>query len=609
MQYDPDKYQYVMQAVKQLRGQMNINAITSWDGEWSSSVTNWSSSIQNEKTDFAMWNATTSTNTADILKSVNSTLNSNDVASTASEQMASIENDMFNLQNRLKNLKKEANTVFKWDVPQYIVNAYIANRTAEIQDQLWVLENRYNAAYSRYQNEWEKTKWEAEFDLKKQELEIKKQNAIIDNWATKQGTALKWADLNWTTNGTTPLSTLSVQEAMNVLSDFSSSYATGSHWGQCGEFVKKYLAQIGVNLPNMSSITAKQSLIDDSITEPNQWDVVIMSSTNYPENWHMAIVEWIDDDGTIHLLESNWNGDEQVHRRTISPNDKKILGYYRPSWTGTPSWSNGGQFTRKDWVVFDMSDTPTYNSLTYDQQNVVQQLLNLNKNPNTITKRQYWDDFEKILSAVKEINPAWTEDDFKQMSAYRTQWNKWANWGWISRNATSVKAAKELYEMVDTLDNIPNMTLNQLINASEQEFGWTKIAWFKTKLEGMIVEAAGALKWWNAANSDQDIQRMNNILDTKMSKWQIKTAIKELVNLLYWKNESEAQTYWELVLTKPKPIWVDEVTDWMYDDLWITTIPQYYNYSPNGWWYAMWQTMNGSNNLSNDEMVNNIFTY
>jgi hypothetical protein len=29
MQYDPDKYQYVMQAVKQMRGQMNINAITS----------------------------------------------------------------------------------------------------------------------------------------------------------------------------------------------------------------------------------------------------------------------------------------------------------------------------------------------------------------------------------------------------------------------------------------------------------------------------------------------------------------------------------------------------------------------------------------------------
>jgi hypothetical protein len=114
-------------------------------------------------------------------------------------------------------------------VPQYIVNAYVANRTAEIQDQLSILENRYNAAYSRYQNEWEQTKWKAEFDLKKQELELKKQSANLDEWSTRQGIALKWADLNGTTNGTTPLSTLQAQEALNVLSDFSSSYPTNSH--------------------------------------------------------------------------------------------------------------------------------------------------------------------------------------------------------------------------------------------------------------------------------------------------------------------------------------------------------------------------------------------
>ena len=45
----------------------------------------------------------------------------------------------------------------------------------------------------------------------------------------------------------------------------------------------------------------------------------------------MAIVESIDDDGTIHLLESNWDNDELVHRRTIKPSDSKILGYYRPT--------------------------------------------------------------------------------------------------------------------------------------------------------------------------------------------------------------------------------------------------------------------------------------
>ena len=29
MQYDPAKYEYVQQSIKQLRGQMNINSITS----------------------------------------------------------------------------------------------------------------------------------------------------------------------------------------------------------------------------------------------------------------------------------------------------------------------------------------------------------------------------------------------------------------------------------------------------------------------------------------------------------------------------------------------------------------------------------------------------
>ncbi len=62
----------------------------------------------------------------------------------------------------------------------------MSNRTAEIQDQMSILENRYNAAQSRYQQEWERTKWAAEFDLKKQELQLKRENADLDNWSTRQ---------------------------------------------------------------------------------------------------------------------------------------------------------------------------------------------------------------------------------------------------------------------------------------------------------------------------------------------------------------------------------------------------------------------------------------
>lgn len=614
MQYDPAKYQEVKQAEKQIRGQMNINSITSGEWEWNSSVTNWSSSLQNEKTSFATSNANWVTNTADILKSVNSTLNSNDVASTASEQMASIENDMSNLQNRLKNLRKEASTVFKWDVPQYIVNAYISNRTAEIQDQLSVLENRYNAAYSRYQNEWEQTKWKAEFDLKKQELELKKQSANLDEWSTRQGIALKWADLNGTTNGTTPLSTLQAQEALSVLSDFSSSYPTNSHWWQCWAFVKKYLASIGVNLPNMSSIDSKKSLIDDSITDPSDWDIVIMSSKNYPQNWHMAIVESVDDDGTIHLLESNWNWDEQVHRRTIKPWDKSILWYYRPTgwtqWTSL-SWQQWWNWTRRDGETFNLDNAPTYNSLSYDQQNTVKWLLNLSINPATITKRQYWDDFEKILSAVTEINPNWQAADFWQADKVKKEWNTSTKNGSNSRNGTAIATAKELYEMSDLLWNTKFTDWNNMMNYLKKKLSNENFIRFRVKLWTLASEYAWALKGNNAAPTEKEIEEARQQIAENLSGWGIKAAAIEMTRSLYNKNANEADNYANVTLEKPNLIVTEDVADWMYDVAWITSLPEYYNYTPS-WWWAVASKSNswgGTSSTYSPQMTQNLFNY
>ena len=610
-EYNPAKYEEVQQQIRQLKWQMTINSITNGD---TYPTFNNGNAITNDISDFAITNSNSSTSSADILRSVNSSLSSNDAASTASETMASIESDMAVLQNRLKNLKKEAQTVFKWDVPQYIVNAYMANRTAEIQDQMSILENRYNAAQSRYQQEWERTKWAAEFDLKKQELQLKKENADLDNWSTRQWIALKWAELNGTTNWVTPLSTLSVQESMNILSDFSSSYANNSYGGQCGTFVKRYLSQLWVNLPNVSSLSSKMSLIDDSITEPNQWDVVIMNSTKYPENWHMAIVESIDDDGTIHLLESNWDNDELVHRRTIKPSDSKILGYYRPTgWnasSGNYEWKNVSNwvFTRNDGLEFDVASSVLFNSLSDTDKKTVIWLLNLQTDPNSLTTRMWYDKWQaqKLINAAQDINPAWKQDDFSNGQKVRQRWEKGKQWGWISRNWTAMKAAKELYEMADEIDKFPSMTLNWLKNAAAEEFWDPKIVKFKTTLEWFVTEAAGALKWWNAANATQDVARMDEILNNKMTKEQIKTSIRQLVDLLYGKNESEAMSVWEATFIKPNTPWIKDVADWMYDELWIRGQEVYYNYTPNGWWSVVWQA---NSNLSNDDMIYNIFSY
>ena len=589
MQYDPAKYQEVQQQIKQLKWQMTINSITNWDAY---PTFNNGNAVTNDISDFATTYSNWTTSTADILKNVNSSLSSNDAASTASETMASIESDMAVLQNRLKNLKKEANTVFKWDVPQYIVNAYISNRTAEIQDQMSILENRYNSAQSRYQQEWERTKRAAEFDLKKQELAMKRESMALDDWSTRQWIALKRAALNGTTNWTTPLSTLTLQESMNVLSNFSSSYANNSYGWQCGTFVKRYLSQIGVNLPNVSSLDSKMSLIDPSITDANDGDVVIMTSSKYPNNWHMAIVESVDDDGTLHLLESNWNNDELVHRRTVSPNDKSILGYYRPTWWSSSSSAyegknvSNGIFTRNDGLQLDVGSSVLFNSLNDTDKKTVIWLLNLQTDPNSLTTRMWYDkgQAQKLLNAAQDINPAWKQDDYSNWQKVRQQWEKGKQWGWISRNWTAMKAAKELYEMADEIDKFPSMTLNWLKNAAAEEFWDPKIVKFKTTLEWFVTEAAGALKWWNAANATQDVARMDEILNQKMTKNQLKTSIRQLVDLLYGKNESEAMSYGEATYLKPNTPRIKEVADWMYNDLWIRGQEIYYNYTPDGWW-------------------------
>lgn len=354
MQYDPAKYNEVQNQVKALRWQMNINAIASWSGDYNTVATNWSSSLANEKANFATSNSNLTTTTADILKNVNQSLSSNVNASSASETMASIENDMATLQNRMKNLKKEANQIFKWDVPQYIVNAYVANRTAEIQDQLSILENRYNAAYSRYQTEWEQTKWQAEYQLKKEELDIKRQTANIDNWATQQGVMINWAKLAWTTWGsstwlswnsvpTTSLSREQISSSIDDLVNACNNWQLGN--AQCAAWIQKYyLPTLGVSLWTLSKYSEKQAICnEDKSYTPQKWDIVVMSSTSAPENWHMGIVVWVEWDKLTYL---DWNGTVQngtwtetawIHTTKLS--SSSIYGYYNPTKQSEPVWT------------------------------------------------------------------------------------------------------------------------------------------------------------------------------------------------------------------------------------------------------------------------------
>lgn len=567
MQYNPQKYEEVQTAIKQLKWQQTINSITNW--EWD--VVTVENTTNGDMAEFAESNSNSMNSVSQILKSVQSTLESNNTAMSAQELMWTIENDMMRLQDRMKNLKKEASQVFKWDVPQYIVNAYVANRTAEIQDELQILENRYNAAYDRYKTELSYAQWQEEMSIKRDELQIKKESSTLDNYLTSLNIKIKQKEL-W--------SNYTQEEIQSIFDEFVSTYTEwmdlwAIQW-QCWAFVKKYLSSIWINLPNISSIDSKKALIDESITEPTEWDIVIMSSPTHPENWHIAIVSSIDDDWTIHLLEANRNDDHKVHTtRTVKPWDKNILWYYRPQ--AVTAWKKQDSFTRKDGTVFDLSDTPTYDTLSYDQQNIVQQLINLNKNPSTITKRQYWDDFEKIMSAVKEINPSWSDADFGQADKVKKERNTSSKNGSNSRNATATATAKEIYDFADEYWNMQWKDYNAMVNWFRNRASDPKYSRLAVKVQTLASEFAWALKWWNAAPTEQEIQDAKSIISTSLSSGWMKAVAEEMARQLYNKNVTEADNYRNVTLEKPNSIRIWDIAEWLEDVVWVD-ISSYYNY-------------------------------
>lgn len=177
--YYPDMAAQVDQKVKEMKWQDTVNAIASGKAI---TTTADKTDVSWQATSYAVSNASGSTTATQLLQWINSILESNDTAKSAEELMGSIEKDMATLKNKMKNLKSEASNIFKWDVPDYLVNAYINNKSQEIQNQLSILEDRYNAAYNRYKTELSHAEWEAEYKLKKENLEL-------DWWKAKNTTS------------------------------------------------------------------------------------------------------------------------------------------------------------------------------------------------------------------------------------------------------------------------------------------------------------------------------------------------------------------------------------------------------------------------------------
>lgn len=596
--------------------QQNVTAIASgWEVMTDADYTDTS----NENTSYAVNNSTASVSATQLLKSIDSILESSDTAKSAQDLMGSIEKDMATLKNRLKNLKTEASKAFKWDVPDYIVNAYVNNRTQEIQNQLSILEDRYNAAYNRRRAEASDAQWEAEYQLKKDSLALDERKAKNNTTSTSSTTSSNYtvAERN---NNPTNMTVWFMQRAWAELGvDYEIS--SDSFWSNGKQLYYAKLLwdpiETTIRILDKAIANGKNPFNTTSWSYINElWLTVDKWNKMSQEDKEKKVKEWLhyewwNMDNMAYYVTQRWvtqsfNEDHAFYYQKFLDADytalsrpektAKILGYgtvdnFRAA---AEAWKKAEKkrieeqaankpavWKRKDWAEFDISDTPTYDTLTYDQQNIVQQLLNLNKNPATVTKRQYWDDFERILSAVKEINPNWSDSDYWQADKVKKEWNTSSKNGSNSRNGTAIATAKDIYDIADEFGNVKWKDWNGMLNKLKWKLSDEAYTKLLINLEVLASEYAWALKGNNAAPTEQEINDKKEIIAANLGAWAMKEAAIQIAWTLYNKNANEADNYKNVTLVKPPLVVTNDVADWMYDVAWIKSLPDKYQYTPN----------------------------
>ena len=570
-QYYPEFVAEIEAEKKKLLTQKNVNAISNWD----EMVTNteWQSNINNNINNFAASNATSTKSSAEITKDVNNAMAQSQTANEASETMAWIEEDMAILKNRLKNLRQEANAAFKWDVPDYLVNAYINNKTQEIQNQMSILEDRYNAAYQRYTTELQQKQWEKEYELKKEQLQLERDEFNHKKWmdtngvssSTKSTTSSTATKNEWDSFEVTTLSDEQVAAAVDQLRDM---YDNWKLWkAQCAAWIQKYyLPMLWISLPNISSMENKKKLINtnESYT-PKRWDLIILKGSS-AEYWHIGIVMWVKSDWTIEYLD--WNGSlwkdgkwtETVAVHGINPNSSSIVWFRNVNkW----KWQSSSYNT--EWTDFDYTNFENFMKAT-------------SKSEKEAIAAQYWTDLYWMTQIARNAlsnrksNSWWSYTPGERVSFVWDDWKTITYAEWVAKddsrlnmawfdpilwfNPIYAKTYKWIMEWkIDVADAAKNMWITEDQLRSEVRNYWTHQAesgWVdeESSYSASLLDLFAKL-YNEAANSNWDVDFR------RIKDWQPNTYR----NLIY-KQIKSAMTLEKMVEARSQNIWFWQVTEW-----------------------------------------------
>lgn len=336
MEYNPTMYQQIQDELKKIQAWDNTNAIAS--GEKTTSTTQASTSATNTWVDtWAEWISTSPQQTWDVINSISETMSNNQVASTATQEMLNMNAQIAEYEEKINNLQSEARKAFKWDVPQYVYDAYVSNKRQQYQSEINKLQSRYTAALDLYKTELSNAQWQKEMELKYLQYQ---QNVSNDNWTRYYQSQQLLQDsikrVNWAAYKVDPTTWTYVQltdqtaynaytaDVSNLIQWYTSQFYEWKDFGQCEVFTDNFTeATTGLRMEwadgrSWTYASEKLSYVNDVV--PAVWSVIVAAWWAYDSTyWHTMLITWYDPSTWImNLMWSNSNWDQKIHTSTTT---------------------------------------------------------------------------------------------------------------------------------------------------------------------------------------------------------------------------------------------------------------------------------------------------
>lgn len=356
--YNPEKYQMLQEYQKKQEALDQINMIAS--GNFTDGNTNLQDQTGNSINNYLNETVANAGLDANARMDLDTSLSQNQWIINYAEKMSYYQAQINQLDQTIGSLAEDARRQLSKsmgeNVPEYMIQNYINNRSKKLYKQRDNLMNQYKYYKGVYeaQVEQEATAWERNY--KNRQLQLQQDKA---DWDKAYNLAKLWwekekyqSDMDYKNdqlnynyyqaNSKNPVSSTQLQGWMNTYIESIQEKIQNNgkirEW-RCGEPVNDYLKSIGINYKYDDKKSTK--LNSRNSWTPTIWSIAIWDktgTTDWDKYWHVAIVTDINNkNGTITVLESNKNTWLRYHTYKQS----NVYGYYDPS-----VWSKSSTTTK-----------------------------------------------------------------------------------------------------------------------------------------------------------------------------------------------------------------------------------------------------------------------